>query len=106
MMNKIIWFSLFYFVSIVVYAQKTGVGGMASNLMNPVSVMSGFLSSACLLVGGAFLFASIIKYVEHRRSPLMVTMGTVIFLFIAGVVLILLPLTYMLTDSGLPYSLR
>lgn len=86
-------------------AKSLGIGTVATNLMDPVSVMADFLHSACVLVGGAFLFASIIKYFEHRRSPTMVPMSTVVFLLIAGLVLISLPLINYVTSNGFPYSL-
>jgi len=82
-----------------------GLGGVALNLMSPIGVLSGFISTACLLLGGCFLFAGVIKYMEHRRSPLMVPISTVIFLLIAGIVLILLPLIYNLAEHGVPFWL-
>ena len=81
------------------------MGGVAQNVMVPVSVASDFVSTGCFVIGGSFLFAAIIKYIEHRRSPLMVPISTVIFLFVAGILLILLPLAYKVTDSGIPFSL-
>jgi hypothetical protein len=71
---------------------NVGVGKVATNMMEPVSVVTDFVNTGCLLLGSAFVFASIVKYFEHRRSPLMVTMTTVVFLFIAGLVLLSLPL--------------
>ena|SRR5215208_4216001 len=82
---------------------RSGIGGVALNLMDPVSIFSGFISTACLLLGGAFIFAGIIKYIEHRRSPLMVPISTVVFLLIAGIALVLLPLIYNWTEHGVPF---
>jgi hypothetical protein len=92
-------------VSTLAYANRIGLGGVAENIMDPVSVISDFVHSACIVIGGSFVFASIIKYVEHRRSPLMTPISTVVFLFLAGVILILLPLISYLTSSGIPYSI-
>jgi hypothetical protein len=92
------------FVPLVVWADQ-GFGGVAENLLEPVGLASDFLGSACLILGGSFLFASIIKYVEHRRSPLMVPISTVIFLLVAGLVLILLPFLSALLGYGVPYDL-
>ncbi|VVC76240.1 hypothetical protein AQUSIP_15460 [Aquicella siphonis] len=91
--------------SVALAAKSLGLGTVASNLMDPVSVMADFLHSACVLVGGAFLFASIIKYFEHRRSPTMVPMSTVVFLLIAGLVLVSLPLINYVSTNGFPYTL-
>lgn len=71
------------------------LGGVANNLMAPVSLLSNFITSACFLIGGSFLFASLIKYIEHRRSPTMVPISTVVFLIIAGLLLIIIPFAYM-----------
>jgi hypothetical protein len=72
-------------------ARVVGFGAVAQNVMEPVTLLSQFVSAACYLIGGSFLFASIIKYIEHRRSPLMVPISTVVFLFIGGLLLVLLP---------------
>ncbi|HVE44382.1 MAG TPA: hypothetical protein VNC84_04525 [Gammaproteobacteria bacterium] len=85
--------------------QDSGLGEVASNLMEPVGVFSNFLGTACLFFGGCFLFAALIKYIEHRRSPLMVTFSTVVFLLIAGIIFILLPFAYLITGEGVPYFL-
>lgn len=104
-----IYFKIFilYFFSSVVIAQTSrgGLGEVASHLMDPVNFFSGFIQTGCLLIGGLFLFASIVKYFEHRRSPLMVPISTVIFLIVAGIILILLPFLAYFTDNGTPYSI-
>lgn len=85
------------------HAQQPGLGGVASNMLEPVTFASDFVGTACLVIGIGFILASIIKYIEHRRSPLMVPISTVIFLLIAGVILVLLPFLPMVTGSGVPY---
>ena len=89
----------------VLAAEPLGIGRVAQNMLEPVGLFSDFVQSACLLLGGSFLVASLVKYIEHRRSPLMVPISTVVFLVIAGILLLLLPLTSYLTSSGVPYSL-
>lgn len=85
--------------------RPTGIGGVARNLMDPVTVFSDFVYTGCIVIGGSFLFAAIIKYFEHRRSPLMVPMSTVVFLLIAGVLLLALPFLAYLDSSGIRYTL-
>lgn len=82
-----------------------GIGGVAQNLMDPVGLFSDFVYSGCIIIGGSFVFASVIKYFEHKRSPLMVPISTVIFLFIAGALLLLLPFLSYLNTHGTRYSL-
>lgn len=89
----------FLTASCVFADDPTGIGEVATNLMGPVSVISDFVYSACWIIGGGFLFACIVKYFEHRRSPLMVPMSTVVFLFIAGGILIALPFLSLYSDD-------
>lgn len=81
------------------------LGQVATNLMEPVNVVTSFVHTTCIIIGGAFVFAGIIKYFEHRRSPTMVPISTVFFLLIAGSVLIALPMISYISTHGFPYSL-
>lgn len=85
--------------------KSLSLGKVASNLMDPVTVVMQFVHTACVIIGSAFLFAALIKYIEHRRSPTMVPISTVLFLLIAGVILIALPLISYVSAYGFPYSL-
>ena len=82
----------------------SGLGGMARNMMGSVGFASDFIYTGCLVIGGSFVFASIIKYMEHRRSPLMVPISTVIFLAIAGIILLLMPLLSLIYPEAVPYT--
>jgi hypothetical protein len=82
-----------------------GFGQVAVNIMEPIGLLSDFVNSACFLIGGGFLFAGVIKYVEHRRSPLMVPISTVVFLFLAGLVLLGLPFLSYLSGNGVHYAI-
>lgn len=96
-----------YPLSVWAYYQRsnTGVGQVAVNVLDPVTLFSNFIGTACVVVGAGFLFATIIKYIEHKRSPLMVPISTVVFLLLAGLVLVGLPFLYKFTPSGIPYRL-
>jgi hypothetical protein len=97
-MNSTLRVFLLWLIPTLVFAQdESGIGFVARNMIEPVSLFAQFINAGCFLVGGSFLFASIIKYIEHRRSPLMVPISTVVFLFIAGLLLIGLPFVYLLT---------
>ena len=86
-------------------AGPSGIGGMAVSLMDPVTVFSDFMNTACVLMGIIFLVSSILKYMEHKRSPLMVPLSTVIFLLIAGLVLLAIPLLTLVMPNAVPYTL-
>src|SRR5688572_22208829 len=69
-----------------------GIGLVADGLLEVADVMSDFVKSACFIVGGSFLFASIIKYTQYKTNPLAVPLSTVVMVFVMGVVLVCLPL--------------
>lgn len=74
------------------YTNKpTGIGLVADQLMGGVYVFSDFVHVGCYALGGSFLLASIVKYLEYRSSPLMTPISTVVFLVFAGTLLILFP---------------
>ena len=79
-------------------------GSVAQNITEPIEVVSGFVSVGSLIVGVACLFASIVKYFEHRRSPLYVPISTVVWLVIIGLLLLILPFSYIITENGIPFS--
>jgi hypothetical protein len=80
-----------------------GIGQMAENLMEPLGLVLHLIYVACFMAGGGFIFASIIKYMEHRQSPLMVPISLVVTLFFSGMILIFLPFLSYLTGNGFLY---
>ncbi len=83
---------------ILAAAPVYGMGKVADNLLDPVSVFSSFISTISLMIGCCFLFASFIKYTQHRVNPLAVPISTVVFLVIMGIILVSLPLAYKLSN--------
>ena len=105
MIRFFIFILLCCFAEYSLAALTTGIGGLANSMLEPVGFMSDFIYTACFLIGGSFVFASIIKYIDHRRNPLAVTISTVVFLLIAGLFLIALPFAYLIIHNGSPYTL-
>lgn len=111
---KIIVFTLFVFSANTwaVYSYHPhdtanyGIGQVASNLLVPVTVASSFLSGASIVIGVISLFSAFLRYMQHRINPLAQPISTVILLLLLGVILLLLPLVYKLTESGIPFSLH
>lgn len=89
---------------IALAANNLSFGQVAVNMTEPIEAVSGFVSIGCLMVGVACLFATVVKYFEHRRNPLYVPLSTVIWLLIIGLLLLLLPFAYIITDNGIPFS--
>jgi len=85
----------------------TGValGAVANNLLEPVEIASSFLSGISFILGVTSLFSAFLRYKHHRNNPLAYPISTIVLLFFLGSVLLLLPLTYKLTESGVPFSL-
>lgn len=86
-------------------AALPGVGGVAANLIAPVDLVSRFLYGMSIVIGIMCLFAAFARYMQYRVNPLANPIGTVVTLFILGVLLIVLPLVYKFTESGVPPSL-
>ncbi|MEO8400751.1 MAG: hypothetical protein ABI597_03005 [Gammaproteobacteria bacterium] len=91
--------------SCTAFANNVGLGQVANNLMEPVTILSGFLSGAAIILGLSLLFASFARYMQYRVNPLAHPIGSVITLFLIGILLLALPLIYKLTESGIPFSL-
>lgn len=104
-MKKLLFTIIILALPALSVADAVGLGEVAQNMMEPIGLISDFVYSACWVIGGSFLFASIIKYFEHKRSPLMVPISTVIFLLIAGLLLIALPFLSLISDGAIRYSL-
>lgn len=85
--------------------KPTGWGEVASNLMEPVTIVSNFVGTASFVVGVTCIFGAFLRYTQHRKNPLVAPMSTIVLLLVIGIVLIFLPFVYLLTDSGIPFSL-
>jgi hypothetical protein len=58
-----------------------------------------------IVIGLTCLFAAFVRYMQHRVNPLAHPIGTVVTLLILGLLLLVLPLVYKLTESGVPGSI-
>jgi hypothetical protein len=76
------------------------LGIMASNIIGPLEMASSFVAVACLLVSVSCLFAAVVKYFAHRRNPLAVPMGKVVWLIIVAIMLLLIPVSFVLSGHG------
>ena len=102
---RIYGYCLLFFISQAAFAiGPLSFGQIAENITEPIEVVSGFVSVGCLIVGVACLFASIVKYVEYRRNPLATPLSKVIWFFIIGLLFLILPFAYIITENGIPFS--
>ncbi len=82
-----------------------GLGQVANNILEPVTVASNFLAGAAIVIGMTCIFSAFLRYMQHRVNPLAQPISTVILLLVLGFFLLVLPLVYKLTESGIPFSL-
>lgn len=101
---RLVWLCLLFPGLVLARSRAVGVGEVAGNLIAPVNLMSNFVGTASIVVGASCIFAAFLKYMQYRINPLASPIGTVILLFVLGIILVLLPFAYMLTDSGVPYG--
>lgn len=80
-----------------------GIGDLANQLEEPVSILSDFIGTGSLIVGITCLFGAFLRYLQYRVNPLMSPMSTVIVLVILGLALIGLPFLYKVIGYGVPY---
>lgn len=88
-----------------VHHQLVGIGGVANNLMEPVTILANFIGTIAIIIGISFLFAAFVKYMQHRVNPLAVPISTVVLLLVMGICLLLIPFLYKLTTSGFALSI-
>lgn len=84
---------------------RSGIGGVANNLMEPVTIIANFVGTISIVIGLSFLLASFAKYMQHRKNEMAVPISTVVLLLIMGILLVCIPFAYKLTDAGVPISL-
>jgi hypothetical protein len=61
-------------------------------VMEPLTLSIRVLDTICLIIGGAFIFGAVGRYVQHRHNPGQSPIGQSLFLGFLGVVLLLLPM--------------
>src|SRR5579872_564418 len=98
-------FIILSFCPVMVFAEVSGIGDFATSLMEPVSILSGFINSGAIIIGFFFIFGSIVRYIQYRQNPLAVPLSNVVLLLILGIVLLLLPLSYKLVYDAPPYKI-
>lgn len=92
--------------SMTMAAHSQGIGGVASNLLEPVDLLSSFVGVASIVIGSTCLFSALLRYLQHRVNPYATPISTVIVLLVLGTILVLLPFAYKLTESGIPFGVR
>lgn len=105
---KTIAFRLLFFIAgffAAFNSHAESIGQYASDLVEPVNILSNFVSSASLIIGVMLLVASLMRYLQYRINPLASPLSTVIMFLILGLLLVALPFMYLLLGAGIPFTL-
>lgn len=99
---------LMFFIGIFWYgvsmaANDQSIGKFATELMEPVGILSDFVSTTALIIGFSCIFAAFLRYMQYRVNPLASPISTVIFLFILGLALLGMPFLYKIVNTGIPF---
>lgn len=91
-------FTLSAFYSCDLCAQ--GIGNVAANINEPIQVIINLVQAVSIICGTGLLLGGILRYIDYRRNPVAVRLGTVFFMFLFGAALVvvgLIPLHTMAT---------
>jgi len=97
---------LIYLLTPGVAIASHGLGLVAENLLEPVTILTDFVGTASIVIGVCSLFAAFLRYMQHRTNPMVAPMSTIVLLLVLGIVLVCLPFIYLLTESGVPYKIH
>lgn len=86
-------------------AMAESIGQFAGQLIEPVTILSNFISSGSFIVGVMLLVSALMRFMQYRVNPLASPLGTVLILLVLGIMLICLPFVYLLTGAGIPFTL-
>ncbi len=85
--------------SLVVNPKANPFTRMVMQVMEPLMLSLRVLDTICWIIGGAFIFGAVGRYIQHRNNPGQSPIGQSLFLGFLGVVLLLLP---MIGEYALP----
>lgn len=102
-MSIVYRFSLFFYFLLPKLAcaagrDSAGIGAFADATLGPIETITHAITNISIILGIAFLVTAVIKYFEYRRSPMMVTISTIFFFVVAGLILVGLPFFHLFFD--------
>lgn len=77
--------------------RSPSIGEFAGSLMEPVTILSKFISTASMMLGIMCLFSAFLRYMQYRVNRVASPLSTVIVLSILGLLLLALPFVHVLT---------
>ena len=94
-MNRLKSYAILFFMVLIPPAtlashRSQSIGDIARSLDRPVMGIVELVRAVCLIAGVGMVVGSLIKYKQHRRNPIEVSLGSVFAILLAGLALIAL----------------
>lgn len=86
-----IWLWCFVESAFAAYYQQTSnpsVGDVAQNMLGPLTGVISIVRAICIICGIGFILSSFVKFGDHRRNRVEVTLPLVITIFVTGCCLV------------------
>lgn len=103
--KAIVWIISLLFCAVTVWASRYSPGGVdlgsaARNIIEPTSFLTKTIYAMCYVIGSALLIGSLVMYRMHRDNPLQTRLSQVIFLFVFGLAVVLIPIVAQLSEGA------
>lgn len=82
------------------YSSGLTIGEVARNILEPTSFLTKAIYAMCYVIGSSLILGSLMMYKMHRDNPIQTPMSRVIFLFLFGVVIVLIPIVAQLSEGA------
>lgn len=107
MRRYILYFSIVFTAllghGLVLAATNNGVGDFASSMIEPVGVLSNFISTAAIIIGVGCIFGAFLRYSQYRINPVAAPLSSVLILLILGLLLLGLPFLDLLLGNNIAF---
>ena len=87
------------FVSRLVFADES-LGGISENVLGPINILRHLFNIASIVLGIFLLLSAFNRYVRYRQNPQESPLSTVITWALLGVLLIVIPIAYHLSQEA------
>lgn len=91
------------FPSLIYAADRSSppsMGGIASNVLEPIGIFTNAVYSICYILGAAFIMGSVVRYREYRENPSQTPISRPIAILLFGIVLLSIPIIAKLSEAS------
>lgn len=87
------------FADVGVAKNAVPLSGVAKNLMQPTSLLTELVYTACYIIGMALIIGSGVQYRIHRQNPMQAPLSRVLLWLIFGIAIFVLPFVAQWSES-------